>query len=191
MPLSASWQGRGELGTVTLLEPRGSRAALQGEALWCGLYLNELLLRLLGREDAQPALFLAYEQALAALAEPGLAGFKPVLRRFEMALLEGLGVVPDLSRDGLTGAPIDADRYYRIVAESGPLPVAGPGPETFSGRALLALSGNGDAGPDTAREAQNLSRRLLDFQLGGRPLKTRELFIKTRASRTPDKTGPG
>jgi len=46
-PLLISWNQKSDLGTLTAADQVASPPALQGQALYCGLYLNELLMRLL------------------------------------------------------------------------------------------------------------------------------------------------
>lgn len=176
VPLSASWMGRGELGTLTGLEPIGQQATLKGRALWCGLYANELLLKLMARDDAAPTLFTAYGVLISSLGA-GLSQGR-ALRRFELELLGALGVVPDLHCEALTGQPIEPDRLYHVQPETGLVAVAAPGRNVFSGRAALMLTGQIDDDPAAAREARTLTRLLIDHQLGGKPLKTRELFAQ-------------
>ena len=62
--LLLSWTGRGELGVLTQTEANGLPVVLSGEALYCGFYVNELLLRLLHRHDAHEALFEGYQNCL-------------------------------------------------------------------------------------------------------------------------------
>ncbi|WP_462320702.1 DNA repair protein RecO [Halochromatium sp.] len=121
-PLWLSWVGRGEVKTLTRAEAAGPSIALSAERLYCGFYLNELLLRLVDREDPQEALFVFYQQALADLATESV---DQVLRRFELRLLEELGYALDLRLDR-QGKPIDRGRYYRYVPSEGLDPV----PET-------------------------------------------------------------
>ena len=173
-PLLISWTRRGELGTTTGLEAAGRRRALQGRALWCGLYVNELVLKLIGREDPAPALFGAYEEVMTKLVDapdPGL-----VLRRFELALLGELGVAPDLGIEAESGDAVIADRLYHLRPESGLVAVERPGRDVFAGRIALALTGDFPWDRAIARQARDLTRLLLDHQLDGRPLKTRDLF---------------
>ncbi|HLU78423.1 MAG TPA: DNA repair protein RecO [Burkholderiaceae bacterium] len=87
-PLKVSWSGSGEVRTLTRAELAGMRP-LSGKALMSAWYMNELLLRLLPREDAHPGLYDAYDLALQALAEGGSAA--SALRRFEWTLLEETG----------------------------------------------------------------------------------------------------
>jgi recombinational DNA repair protein (RecF pathway) len=88
-PLLLSWSGQAELKTLVKAEWRGGLPRIGGSALLCGFYLNELLLKLLAREDPHPRVYASYEAALAELA----AGSEeaPVLRRFELLLLAELG----------------------------------------------------------------------------------------------------
>lgn len=178
LPLAADWTRRGELGTLTGLEPAGSRRVLSGRTLWCGLYANELLLVLTGRDEAMPELFDAYDQLLARLALGADQGH--ALRRFELALLEALGVAPDLACDAASGEPILPQRRYDVRPEAGLVPVAAPGRQVFSGAAILALADERPPPPELAREVRTLTRLLLDFELDGRVLKTRELFRQGR-----------
>ncbi len=70
-PFVPSWvdlKPGGELRTLRQVEPRGASLALQGKALYCGFYVNELLVRLLHRDDAHPDLWPVYERTLAELA---------------------------------------------------------------------------------------------------------------------------
>src|SRR6266699_5404611 len=98
-PLALSWFGKGELRTLARAEWVGGQPLLQGEALMCGFYLNELLLRLLPREDPHEALFDAYSEALARLS--AAQSFPAVLRSFEKRRLAELGYAPLLDREAL------------------------------------------------------------------------------------------
>ena len=107
-PLALSWFGKGEVRTLARAEWLGGQPLLRGEALLCGFYLNELLLRLLPREDPHDALFARYHEALSRLARQG--GSAQALRSFERALLKELGYAMTLERDGAGG---DAARSCR------------------------------------------------------------------------------
>src|SRR5690349_19378015 len=99
-PLTLAWAGAGELKTLVRAEWRGGMPLPGGAALLCGFYLNELLLKLLPREDAHPALFAQYEDALRSLAgQAGAAEQAVVLRRFELRLLSELGYALTLTRE--------------------------------------------------------------------------------------------
>jgi DNA repair protein RecO (recombination protein O) len=157
------------------VEPASAAHPLRGRGIYCGLYLNELLVRLLGRGDPHEHLFDHYAAALGGLArepEPG-----PTLRRFELRLLEELGYAMVLDRDAEGGHPLRAETRYRYDPERGPVECAADAPGfSVSGGTLLALGGAGALEPEQAREARELMRRVLDRYLGGRPLRSRELF---------------
>ena len=176
-PLLLDWRGRGDLPTLIHCEAVGPPHPLQGRALYCGLYVNELVLRLCEREDPHSGLFPVYAACIRALAgaAPDNAGLEPVLRRFELALLEELGMGLQLRQDQ-AGAPIDPDRRYHYVLDAGPVPVANDR-EGYSGAALLALAANRLDTPVLRGEARRLMREVLDAHLGGRPLRSRELFV--------------
>lgn len=88
-PLLVDWSGGGEVKTLIRAEWRGGQPLLTGRALLCGYYLNELMVRLTAREDPHPDLFDAYEAANSALGRG--EALSPILRRFELALLQELG----------------------------------------------------------------------------------------------------
>lgn len=185
VPLVASWSRRGEMGTLTSLESAGPRRVLTGRALWCGLYVNELLLRLLQRDDPHPDVFDACDIVLGGLAD----GDEPqsmLLRRFELALLQGMGVAPDFGFDAAAGEAIEADGLYHLQPEVGFVPVDRPGPGVFGGTAIRSIAAGSTDDRETAREMRELMRLLIDHQLAGRELASRRLLAgaATHGNRT-------
>jgi DNA repair protein RecO (recombination protein O) len=176
-PLWLTWSGRGEVRTLTRSEAAGRALALTGDALYCGLYVNELLMRLLGRQDPHEALFVFYQQVLAELAGGGL---DQALRRFELRLLSELGWAPELGRDA-GGVPIDPARRYVYSPEQGLVPALSAPGGTVGGETLQRLAAELPLRGEQAREARDLLRAILAPHLGERPLKSRDLFM--RASR--------
>lgn len=174
-PLWLSWSGRGEVKTLIRGEPAGSAVDLSGTALFCGLYLNELLVRLLGRADPQEALFAFYHLALTSLAQG--EDLQSVLRQFELRLLHEIGYSVALDREVESGRPIRPEARYVYEPEFG-LRAAGLGDErqAVSGETLLLLSAGEPLTGPQAREAKTLTRGLLAPYLGERPLKSRELL---------------
>lgn len=174
-PLWVGVVGRGEVLTLTRVEAAGRPFALGGPALPCGFYLNEVLMRLLGRHDPHDPIFAFYHAALSQLAAG--AHLDSALRRFELRLLEGLGYAPSLDRVADGGAAVVADRHYLVEPGRGtrPAPAEGAG-ERVCGATLLALARGDELAPAQVREARTLCRRLLAPHLGPRPLKSRELF---------------
>lgn len=172
-PLRTCWVRRGELGTLTDIEASAARAGLSSRGLWCGLYANELVLTLVERDEPVPELFDAYAALLPLLQDACAQG--TALRRFELALLQCLGVAPDLEAEALQGDPIREDGSYRLEPEAGFI-AASPGHAVYSGRAILWLGGKAAIDADGRRQAREIMRALIDQQLNGRRLKTRELF---------------
>lgn len=174
-PLQATWSGKAELKNLHGLEWGEGLLLLQGEALICGFYLNELLLRLLPREDAHEALFDYYRQTLKALA----GGVSPAasLRRFELRMLQEMGYAVPLERDE-SGEALEADRLYYYVAERGATrqTQAEIGVK-LAGRTLLDMARDDYTDAQTQQQSKQLMRMLLAHYLGDKPLHTRQLLI--------------
>ena len=184
-----SWRGHGELGTVTGIEGNGAYAPFFGPTLIAAFYLNELLMRLLPRNDPHPELFLAYQQTLQRLtAAPGEQEW--ILRLFEKILLQEAGYGLLLEHEANGGEPIHADVRYCYVLEHGPI-VAGEAAcdgLPLHGSTLIALEREHGYDSMNLAEAKRLMRRVLAQHLGGRPLHSRELFRQTYGrQREPDR----
>ena len=179
-PLGLTWSGRGELRLLLRAEWQGWQPRLQGKALLCGFYLNELLLKLLPREDAHEQLFLDYQAALARLAaEPEPSA---VLRRFEKALLRELGYALALDRDSASGGEIDPHRSYAYEPERGPVAVNGAAHAglLLSGQTLLDIVRDDYSDPLTLQQAKALMRLLIGHRLEQKPLNSRRIFEELR-----------
>ncbi len=181
-PLWVKVSGRGEVRTLGRVEQGGPGVPLSGSDLYCGFYLNELLVRLLGRGDANEELYAHYVQALFQLqaeSDPF-----PVLRRFELRLLREIGYAMVLERNADTGEPLNPDSRYRYEPEHGPVTcLADDTGFTISGRTLLGLARDALLDAAETREARQLMRRMLGYYLGDKPLKSRELFRHLKANR--------
>lgn len=175
-PLELGWTGGGEVKTLTKAEWLGGVPLLRGRCLLLGYYLNELLIHLLPREDAHPALFAAYEAALAALAGGGADA--PELRRFEKALLREIGYGLTLDQDA-AGRTVRPEVRYRFLADRGPVEAAADdGGQTFAGKTLLDLARDEYSDPRTLTESKGLMRQLMAHHLNGRPLQSRRVFVE-------------
>lgn len=191
-PLLVSFTGRSELQTLTAAESAAPGVRLGGERLFSGLYLNELLLRLLHRHDPHPTLFAGYAETLGQLAAADRT--EPVLRRFELQLLDELGYGFDPGADAHSGEAVREEAWYRYSEGLGLVPGqpggSGPGP-LFSGADLLAIS-RGELAGQASLTAKRLLRAVIAEHLGGRPLHTRDLFRQYRqGSDSPGSDGPG
>ena len=178
-PLRLTWTASAELGTLMSVEWGGGQKALAGVGLMCGFYINELLLRLLPREDAHEALFDAYAEALTRLSsgEPQAAAQSAVLRGFERRMLTELGYAPVLDRDAANGAAIEPDKRYAYEAERGPVETRrSDGDAVISGRTLLDMAADDYDDARTREEARRLMRALIADRLGGQALHTRAVL---------------
>jgi DNA repair protein RecO (recombination protein O) len=174
-PLRMNWTASAELGTLLAAEWGGGQASLSGIGLMCGFYINELLLRLLPRDDPHEALFDVYAEALASLACG--APQAPVLRSFERRMLAELGYAPVLDRDASNGARIEAAKHYAYEAERGPVETRRTdGDAVISGRTLLDMAADDYGNSRTREEARRLMRSLIAERLGGQTLHTRAVL---------------
>ena len=153
IPLEAQLSGRGELKNLQRVAALAPPYLLQGQALFSGFYMNELLVRLLPAEDPYPALFDLYGLTLAALAQG--RPVEPLLRTFEWRLLDLLGYGFSLS------LALDEVR-----------------PGCLAGAEILALERGEWDDPTVVRAAKRLMRQALAPHLGSKPLMSRELFAK-------------
>ena len=170
-PLLVSWQGKGELMTLSSAEPNGLPMQLRGDCLLSGFYLNELLTRLLHKHDPHPALYTIYQHTLIEL-QGGVLQQK-TLRVFEKKLLAELGY-------GLQIEKVIAEKYYHFCPEQGLtecLENATPLTRIFSGKHLLAIAAEQLESEELLRDAKRLMRLALGGLLGPKPLQCRSLFI--------------
>jgi DNA repair protein RecO (recombination protein O) len=171
--------------TLRSAEWAGGAPMLSGAALFSGFYLNELLMKLIGRDDPHPRLFDAYAGTLPALAAGGdheQAG----LRAFELVLLREMGVLPDLGTTTVDAQAVSADASYLLRADAGVWRVQGGGESGVRGQALIAVDTAlaGDdlsalqtaCGADLAGLKQQL-RGLLHYHLGSPHLRSRQVML--------------
>ncbi|TAN49855.1 MAG: DNA repair protein RecO [Methylococcaceae bacterium] len=172
-PLLLSWTGKGELPLLTGVESAAPSPPLQGVALYCGFYLNELLQAFLHRHDPQPLLFERYAGLLADL--PVTGDKDRLLRAFELTLLQELGYGLQLHCDAEHHRDIQPGQSYHYVPDRGPI-AARADAGSIRGITLIALREGRLDDAATRREAKWLLRRVIHHHLAGRPLKSRELF---------------
>lgn len=180
-PLLLSWRGGGELSTLSAAEARAAPLPLAGERIFYGWYLNELLLRLLQRDDPHPSLFAVYEALLPELAGSDVQA-EAALRIFEKRLLDNIGY------GLLLPVMLDARARYHYDWECGPLPQPSPADVTadaadYVGSSLIALRDERLADPVARRDARRLLARALRRQLGERELQSAQLLRQMRVRR--------
>lgn len=175
-PLQLAWTGKSEVRTLVSAEWVGGLLPLEGAALLCGFYLNELLVKLLARDDPHAALFDHYVSALNQLAHDEPSAI--VLRKFELSLLKETGVAGDLSRCAHTGQRVDAEKTYVVDPERGPRPsLASDTSPAVNGKTLLDMEAGDYSDSTTQLQSKFLMRYLLSHHLGGMPLNTRQILI--------------
>ncbi len=177
-PLLGAWSGKLELKTLHSLEWYAGLLMLQGEALMCGFYMNELLLRLLAREDAHEALFDDYGLTLKALAAAP-SDSANILRRFELRLLQQLGYAVPLTHN-IKDEAVLADAQYFYVPEMGPVSLQHDYQENgvqLSGKTLLDMDKDDYTDVQTQQQSKQLMRLLIAHYLGDKPLHTRQLLM--------------
>lgn len=187
-PLLVSFTGKGEVKTVASVEAGAAPCNLSGERLFSGLYLNELITRLLMSHVEHAELYLHYEATLAGLR--GEQDLNRVLRSFELGLLDELGYGLNLDQDCVTREAILPGEYYLFVPEHGFERLSGPsGTETgvgnvFLGSHIIDLHKLDFGGSDSAIAGKKIIRLALQVHLNGRPLHSRNLFARqARGSR--------
>lgn len=172
-PYALQWSGKSDLPLLRNRESLAPPLVLAGVRLFCGLYLNELLVRFLHRHDPHAGLFEAYRQTLLALADDD--DLEWALRRFELNLLTETGYGLSLARDAASGEPVQPTRTYRYLPGRGIVPDSA-GADLLSGATLLALHRGAVLDAPQRREAKGLLRTAIHFHLDGKPLKSRDLF---------------
>ena len=172
-PLTMSWFGKHELRTLHSAEWQGGQPQLQGTALLCGFYLNELLLNLMARDDPHEQLFDYYQQTLQRLAHE--QGHAATLRCFEKHMLQELGYALLLEYEADTGKPIETAMHYRYVIEHGVSRDAEQGMPIL-GKTLQDMVADDYSDPLSAQQSKQLMRMLLNHHLAGKILHTRELI---------------
>ena len=175
-PLLLAWSGKGEVRSLHSAEWQGGQPMLSGDALLCGFYLNELLLKLLPREDPHEQLFDNYAGSLRRLAAE--ADSAPVLRGFEKQMLKELGYALDLERESANGANVEPDRLYTYEPDRGVLELKGPsssGP-ILPGGVLLAIARDDYRDGSVQQHSKALMRILINHRLGRQSLNSRQIF---------------
>ena len=172
-PIAFRLSGRNELRTLTRAEWQGGMAVPSGRALLFGFYLNELVMRLLAREDPHPQLFDAYTSALHQLG--GQGADERILRRFEWLLLQEIGYAPDLAADH-QGVPLQPARNYRMN-DGQWFATQAEDHATFSGQTLLEIAAGRYDAPGVLSQAKRLSRLMLALPLEGASLDTRRILM--------------
>jgi DNA repair protein RecO (recombination protein O) len=193
--LSISYSGDAEVHTLKGAEWQGGLTMPSGDALLSGYYLNELLMKLLARDDPHELLFDAYAQACEWLRDA--AQLDASLRAFELVLLREIGLLPDLSSSSFSGAALEGDVLYSLVPEVGLREAQGDQSQETALSAVAwcslqtALDERAAIFPVRAA-VQRMSgadksalkpmlRSLLNYHAGSRGFRTRQLMMDAQA----------
>ena len=190
-PLAISYSGDAEIRTLKVAEWVGGHIMPMGEALLSGYYINELLLRLLARDDPHPRLFDLYAQVVQVLAAGHDGTIAPALRAFELLLLRDIGLLPNLDLQTLTLAPLQANTAYSLVAEGGLRSLASHESNGIDASVWRALQGSleeaspmaatlrvcAELPPDQRNTLQAQLRALVHYHCGVHTLRTRQMMV--------------
>lgn len=170
--------GKADLKNLSQLESGGPMGTLAGNTIYCAFYVNEITNRVLPAGVEAAELYSAYANTLTALQQVSPPS-EFILRQYELALLQELGVMPDFTTEAGTGDNIVAGCHYELVPELGFCRVKQAAKLTFSGAELLMLAEQ-EFTPQGLRAAKRLCRLALFPFIGDKPLKSRELFLASR-----------
>jgi len=175
-PLQVAWTGKSEVRTMVSAEWVGGLRPLERSALLCGFYLNELLVKLLARDDPHAALFDHYVAALNQLAHDEPPAI--VLRKFELGLLKETGVAGNISAVAATGQAVLAEQLYVIDPERGAREaMVSDTMPVVNGKTLLDMEAGDYSDTATQQQSKFLMRYLLLHHLNGLTLNTRQILI--------------
>lgn len=180
-PLHFNARGKSQLKTLTLVEAVGSPIILKDMPLMCAWYTNELLMRLLPKEEPNPHLYLIYRSTLLALQNSDTPSqnllYQKALRIFEKDLLAALGYELPLKHDANSRKAIIYDHYYQFIPEHGFVETSKKeATDIFLGEDLHAIAHDQFSNPKVLQAAKRLMRLALQPLLGGKRLQTRELM---------------
>ena len=194
LPLQAlrvAFGGDAEIRPLKSAEWQGGHVMPTGEALLAGYYLNELLMRLLARDDPHPRLFDAYAASVQLLASPSHEAMQLALRAFELWLLRDIGFLPALHVQTATLVPLQADTAYVLVPEAGLREAHEDDRNALSGAHWLALQRSLDddarfvdtlqATAEVASPLKHQLRTLLHYHCDVPMLKTRQMLHELQA----------
>ncbi len=186
--LRLGWSGDAEVRTLKAAEWGGGAVMPRGDALMAGFYLNELMMRLLARDDPHPALFDHYTLVLQHIAQPSGGRGEALLRAFELLTLREVGVLPQLDLQTLTMRELEPTQTYALRPEAGLIQAPADDRQALAGKHWLALQKALDgpspiAGVLPVCEAEGstlkpLLRAMLQYHCGGAVLRTRALMME-------------
>ena len=165
--LSISWSGKSDLKTLLVAEEWSPISPLVASSLYCGFYINELLLNLLHKHDAHPVLFSAYKNVIQQLSNN--ERLEANLRQFEKLLFDEIGYGLALEHEANSLEPLNENGHYQYKPGVGALVESNPlHPNDVLGRTIINLKNNKLTDKYELAQAKRLMRRLIDTQLDGK-----------------------
>jgi DNA repair protein RecO (recombination protein O) len=190
-PLHVAFGGEGEIRTLKSAEWQGGHVMPTGDALLSGYYLNELLLKLLARDDPHPQLFDVYANVVGVIASEHGEALQAALRTYELLLLREIGLLPQLNRQTMTLRELEPDTPYTLVPEGGLRQAHAQDRATLTGAQWSRLQNTlEDAAPftTTLRACADMMsalkpqlRHLLHYHCGVKTLRSRQMMLDIQA----------
>lgn len=169
---------RDGLSLINKLEPYGKTKQLAEQALFCGLYVNELI-GLLGKglfDSSQ--VYIAYQNVITKLSSCQINEFENHLRLFEFIFLKHLGYELDFKADQ-NGLSIDQEQYYELIPTLGFAIGRNQNNNfVFKGSELLNIDINKLSNKNSLKSLKIINRIRIDYLLDGKELQSRNLFKK-------------
>jgi len=186
--LSVGWTGRSELKTLTQIESQ--IIAIPASCYLPMCYINELLMILLAKHDEHRQLFQRYQLLLLEIthlenesASAKGVPIEPSLRNFEIDLLTELGLMPQLTQLGFEHEAVQSGDVYIYDPQAGIRKADKHVSTGFTGEDLLAIDQRQWASSQVLLSAKRLLRQIIDFNLRGRQLQSRQMYLQMNLNR--------
>ncbi|MCP3688394.1 MAG: DNA repair protein RecO [Gammaproteobacteria bacterium] len=173
--LMVGWSGRHDLKTLTAIE--GKPIQIDEQLYLPLLYVNELLVSFLPQLESSPELFASYGDLLESIC---LADIEQNLREFERAAMQILGYLPDMAFEAGSGEPLDAGQYYQFLANSGFLRCDRDEGNAIHGGVIIDWNNRRFDNCEVLRVAKSVMRCIIDFNLQGKRLKSRDIYLQIK-----------
>jgi len=175
-PLLISWSGKGDLYSLTHVECVSAKQVTTPKVSIMGMYLNELILKLVPKSSPSKEIFDLYQNVIHLLENGGSQ--EKVLRLFEIELLELVGHGLSLDQEIDHETPISEEGFYRYDVGMGPSKIQHENSawNVVKGSTLLGLQSPLSMDASCLSEAKRLMRGVINWHLGNKPLHSREIL---------------
>lgn len=173
--LTVGWSGRQNLKTLTSID--GRNAAIDEKNYLALLYINELLNNMLPMQESNIEVFNQYLQLLNSASS---ILHESDLREFEIGMLRTLGYFPEINIETETSAPIQSGEYYQFHLNHGFVLCSEHDKDSLCGRWILDWIDKNYEDKNVQRLARSILRSTIDFNLSGKTLKSREVYMQIK-----------